>query len=109
MIRGYLETVAAEAAAAGRERDALERSFERFKFKFGKRTWKRATSTIAREFLDTNVLVYAYDPSDRRRQQTAQGLVRRALAGEIAISTQVLGSLPPRYCTRCLPLHLPGM
>jgi hypothetical protein len=42
MIRGYLETVAAEAAAAGRERDALERSFERFKFKFGKRTWKRA-------------------------------------------------------------------
>jgi hypothetical protein len=42
MIRGYLETVAAEAAAAGRERDALERSFERFKFKLGKRTWKRA-------------------------------------------------------------------
>lgn len=44
----------------------------------------------AREFLDTNVLVYAYDPSDRRKQQTAQGLVRRALAGEIIISTQVL-------------------
>ena len=43
-----------------------------------------------REFLDTNVLVYAYDPSDRRKQQIAQSLVRRALAGEIVISTQVL-------------------
>ncbi|MGA3238449.1 MAG: PIN domain-containing protein [Bryobacteraceae bacterium] len=43
-----------------------------------------------REFLDTNVLVYAYDPSDRRKQQIAQSLVRRALAGEIVVSTQVL-------------------
>jgi hypothetical protein len=45
MIRGYLESVAAEAAAAGRqrrERDTLERSFERFRFKVGKRTWARA-------------------------------------------------------------------
>lgn len=25
-----------------REREALERSFERFRFKVGKRTWKRA-------------------------------------------------------------------
>jgi predicted nucleic acid-binding protein len=44
----------------------------------------------AREFLDTNVLIYAYDPSDQRKQQIAQGLVKRALAGEIAVSTQVL-------------------
>jgi predicted nucleic acid-binding protein len=43
-----------------------------------------------REFLDTNILVYAYDPSDRRKQQIAQGLLRRALAGEILLSTQVL-------------------
>jgi predicted nucleic acid-binding protein len=43
-----------------------------------------------REFLDTNILVYAYDPSDRRKQQIAQGLLKRALAGEIVISTQVL-------------------
>ncbi len=45
----------------------------------------------ALEFLDTNVLVYAYDPSDPRKQQIAQGLVRRAVAGEIAASSQVLG------------------
>jgi hypothetical protein len=45
MVRNYLETVAAEAAAAGwqrRERERLERSFERFQFKVGKRTWNRA-------------------------------------------------------------------
>ncbi len=45
MIRVYLENVAAESAAAGRqrrERETLERSFERFQFKVGKRTWTRA-------------------------------------------------------------------
>jgi hypothetical protein len=45
IVRSYLETVAKESAAADRrrrEREALERSFERFQFKVGKRTWKRA-------------------------------------------------------------------
>jgi hypothetical protein len=45
MVRDYLEKVAAEEAASGRrrrEREVLERSFERFRFKVGKRTWKRA-------------------------------------------------------------------
>jgi len=44
----------------------------------------------APDFLDANVLVYAYDPTDLRKQQVAQGLVRRALAGEVVLSTQVL-------------------
>jgi len=44
----------------------------------------------APDFLDTNILVYAYDPTDPRKQQIAQDLVRRALAGEILASTQVL-------------------
>jgi len=44
----------------------------------------------APDFLDTNVLLYAYDPSDRRKQLVAQHLVRRALAGDILVSTQVL-------------------
>ncbi len=44
----------------------------------------------APEFLDTNVLVYAYDTSEPRKQQLAQGLVRRAFAGEIVASSQVL-------------------
>ena len=42
-------------------------------------------------FLDTNVLVYAYDPTDPRRQSIAENLVRRAIAGDSAISLQVLG------------------
>jgi len=42
------------------------------------------------EFLDTNVLVYAYDPSDSRKHRIAQELVKRALKGDILVSTQVL-------------------
>jgi predicted nucleic acid-binding protein len=42
------------------------------------------------EFLDTNILVYAYDASDPRKQSLAQEFVRRALAGEFLISVQVL-------------------
>jgi predicted nucleic acid-binding protein len=44
----------------------------------------------ALEFLDTNVLVYAYDVSDPLKQRIAQDLVRRAVAGEIVASPQVL-------------------
>ena len=44
----------------------------------------------APEFLDTNVLVHAYDPSVSRKQRVAQALVRRAFAGDILVSTQVL-------------------
>ena len=45
LIREYLETLAEADAASGRkrrERQALEASFERFRFKVGKRTWSRA-------------------------------------------------------------------
>jgi predicted nucleic acid-binding protein len=42
------------------------------------------------DFLDTNVLVYAYDPTDRRKQEVAQGLLKKALGGEMTISGQVL-------------------
>jgi predicted nucleic acid-binding protein len=42
------------------------------------------------DFLDTNVLVYAYTISDPAKQRVAQDLVRKAVAGELVISTQVL-------------------
>jgi hypothetical protein len=45
LIRQHLEALAAEEAAHGRKRreqQALERSFEQFQFKVGKRIWKRA-------------------------------------------------------------------
>jgi predicted nucleic acid-binding protein len=43
-----------------------------------------------RDFLDTNVVVYAYDVTDPGKQRIAQELVRKALAGDFTISTQVL-------------------
>ncbi len=44
----------------------------------------------AAEFIDSNVLVYAYDPTDPIKQRIGQGLVTGALTGHICISTQVL-------------------
>lgn len=42
------------------------------------------------DFLDTNVLVYAYDASHPDKRKAAQELVRLAITGEILTSTQVL-------------------
>jgi predicted nucleic acid-binding protein len=44
----------------------------------------------APDFLDSNVLVYAYDVSDSRKRRLAQDLVRKAIADESVVSTQVL-------------------
>jgi hypothetical protein len=44
LVREYLEKLAAEHALSGRRRremDALERSFDQFRFKVGKRSWRR--------------------------------------------------------------------
>jgi len=44
LVRAHLEHLAAEHAASGRkrrEREAVERSFSRFQFRVGKKTWKR--------------------------------------------------------------------
>jgi len=60
-----------------------------------------------REFVDTNVLVYAYDPSDRRKQQIAQSLVRRALAGELVVSTQVLAEFAATLLHKMSPAAPP--
>lgn len=45
LVRAYLQQLAAENAVSGRkrrEREALDRTFERFQIKVGKRTWTRA-------------------------------------------------------------------
>jgi len=44
----------------------------------------------APDFLDSNVLIYAYQKTDRTKQSIAQKIVSRAQAGEFLISTQVL-------------------
>jgi len=47
----------------------------------------------APDFLDTNVLVYAYDPADPRKQRLSRDLLRKALGGETVWSAQVLAEL----------------
>lgn len=45
IVRDHLQELATEHAASGRkrrERTLLEQSFDRFQFRVGKRTWKRA-------------------------------------------------------------------
>jgi predicted nucleic acid-binding protein len=42
------------------------------------------------DFLDTNILVYAYAPADARKQKIAQGIVGKALSGEGIASIQVM-------------------
>jgi predicted nucleic acid-binding protein len=52
------------------------------------------SSTKDSVFLDTNVLVYAYDTSEPAKQERAQGLLREGLrSGRTFVSAQVLGEL----------------
>lgn len=55
------------------------------------------------EFLDTNVLVYAYDVSDPTKQRVAQDFVRRAVAGGLVISTQVLAEFAATLLHKLVP------
>jgi predicted nucleic acid-binding protein len=57
----------------------------------------------AAEFLDTNILVYAYDLRDPRKQKIAQSLIHRALDGEIAASSQVLGEFASTLLHKLTP------
>jgi predicted nucleic acid-binding protein len=47
----------------------------------------------ADEFLDTNVVLYAYDDNEPRKQSIAQDLLRRAVRSECVISVQVLSEI----------------
>ena len=55
------------------------------------------------EFLGTNVLVYSYDVTDRRKQEIAQNLVRKALAGDVVTSAQVLGEFAATLLHKVVP------
>jgi predicted nucleic acid-binding protein len=55
------------------------------------------------DFLDTNVLVYAYHSDDPRKQRVAQELVRKAVAGRFVISTQVLSEFASTLLHKASP------
>jgi predicted nucleic acid-binding protein len=57
----------------------------------------------APEFLDTNVLVYAYDAGSPGKQRIAQQLVRKAFSGEALSSTQALGELAATLLHKITP------
>jgi predicted nucleic acid-binding protein len=57
----------------------------------------------APDFLDTNILVYAYDPADKRKQRIAQKLLRGALAGAALLSTQVLAEFAATLLHKASP------
>jgi len=53
LIRDYLERLATENAGSGRKRlelETLERSFQQFHSKLGKRTWKREDVHVRSRF-----------------------------------------------------------
>jgi predicted nucleic acid-binding protein len=62
----------------------------------------------ATEFLDTNVLVYAYDLNDRRKQHIAQELLQRAVSSEIATSSQVLAEFAATLLHKMKPIVQPA-
>ena len=59
--------------------------------------------TVLPDFLDSNVLIYSYDPRDRRKQKIAQNLVLGAIRGEIVASTQVLAEFASALLHKMTP------
>jgi len=55
------------------------------------------------DFVDTNILVYAYTPADARKQKIAQGIVARALSGEGTASSQVLAEFAATLLHKATP------
>jgi len=62
----------------------------------------------ALDFLDSNVLVYAYDAGDPRKQHIAQDFVRQALAGGIVASSQVLAEFASTLLHKLSPAARPA-
>jgi predicted nucleic acid-binding protein len=55
------------------------------------------------DFVDTNILVYAYDTTDPDKQSAAQDLVRKAVGGELVTSTQVIAEFAATLLHKLVP------
>ena len=60
------------------------------------------------EFLDTNILVYAYHSAELHKQKIAQSLIERCLLGEIVLSSQVLAEFAPTGLHKVRPAMRPA-
>ncbi|HLX86455.1 MAG TPA: PIN domain-containing protein [Terriglobales bacterium] len=60
------------------------------------------------DFVDTNVLVYAYVFDDPRKQRAAQDLVERAMIERFVVSTQVLSELASTLLHKASPRATPA-
>ena len=59
------------------------------------------------DFLDTNVLVYAYQFNDRVKQRVAHELVEAAVTGKFVISMQVLSEFTSTLLHKASPAATP--
>src|ERR1035438_9268421 len=55
------------------------------------------------DFLDTNVVVYAYDGGNPRKQQLARQLLKGGVAGRVVISAQVLAEFAATMLHKASP------
>jgi predicted nucleic acid-binding protein len=55
------------------------------------------------DFLDANILIYAYDPIDARKQKVSRDLLRKALAGGTVWSAQVLAEFAATLLHKMIP------
>lgn len=62
------------------------------------------SSTTGKQFLDTNVLVYAFDAAAPGKRRAAQELLERATPGTLVVSAQVLNEF---YMTVTRKLAVP--
>jgi predicted nucleic acid-binding protein len=61
----------------------------------------------ALEFLDSNILVYAYDNTQPKKQLIAQELVKRALLGDCVASTQSFAEFSATLLHKFSPPYRP--
>jgi predicted nucleic acid-binding protein len=57
----------------------------------------------AAEFLDSNIVVYAYDRRDEHKQRIARGLLKKAVKGECVVSIQVLAEVAVTLLNKVSP------
>jgi predicted nucleic acid-binding protein len=63
----------------------------------------------APEFLDSNIILYAYDTSNLRKQKIAQELLKNSLAGAYVISVQVLAEVAAALLHKVAPARTPDV